>query len=322
MKRGVGIGCMWYGIGNTALSNPSAMRIALAHDGRLTLYNGAVDIGQGSTTILAQICADALGVGVDRASPRSSAIRIGPRTRARPPPRARPSSRARRPSRAGASLACRDPARGQCRRIGASIELAGARVLVRDGGRRAEIDLGRLKADAAGVVLEGRGCFDPPTTALDARGQGAPYATYAFGAQIAVVDVDTDLGTVTPRRIFAAHDVGRAINPTQVEGQIEGGIAQGIGLALMEEYLPGRTENLHDYLIPTVGDVPEIEVIIVEDPEPLGPFGAKGVGEPGLVPTAPAILGAIRHATGVRVTKVPALPHRLREALRAREAGR
>ena len=136
-----------------------------------------------------------------------------------------------------------------------------------------------------------------------------------------MVDVDTQLGTVTPVRIHAAHDVGRAINPTQVEGQIEGGIAQGIGLALMEEYLPGRTENLHDYLIPTIGDVPEIEVLIVEDPEPLGPFGAKGVGEPGLVATAPAILGAIRHATGVRVTKVPALPHRLRAALRAQEAG-
>ena len=193
--------------------------------------------------------------------------------------------------------------------------------MVRDGGRRVEIDLGRLKADERGVVLEGTGTFDPPTTALDAKGQGAPYATYAFGAQIAVVDVDTQLGTVTPIRIHAAHDVGRAINPTQVEGQIEGGIAQGIGLALMEEYLPGRTENLHDYLIPTIGDVPEIEVLIVEDPEPLGPFGAKGVGEPGLVATAPAILGAIRHATGVRVTKVPALPHRLRAALRAQEAG-
>ena len=198
----------------------------------------------------------------------------------------------------------------------ATIELAGARVVVRDGDRRVELDLARLKADAAGVVLEGVGRFDPPTTTLDAKGQGAPYATYAFGAQVAMVDVDTELGTVTPVRIHAAHDVGRAINPTQVEGQIEGGIAQGIGLALMEEYLPGKTENLHDYLIPTIGDVPEIEVIIVEDPEPLGPFGAKGVGEPGLVPTAPAILGAIRHATGVRVTRIPALPHRLRRALR------
>ena len=87
----------------------------------------------------------------------------------------------------------------------------------------------------------------------------------------------------------------------------------------MEEYLPGRTENLHDYLIPTIGDMPQIETILIEDPEPLGPFGAKGVGEPGLIPTAPAILGAIRHATGVRITEVPALPHRLRAAILARQ---
>ena len=130
------------------------------------------------------------------------------------------------------------------------------------------------------------------------------------------VEVDLELGTVKVLRIVAAHDVGKAINPTLVEGQIEGGIAQGLGLALMEEYLPGRTENLHDYLIPTIGDVPEIECILIEDREPLGPFGAKGVGEPGLVPTAPAILGAVHHATGVRATRVPLLPHRLREAIR------
>jgi CO/xanthine dehydrogenase Mo-binding subunit len=117
--------------------------------------------------------------------------------------------------------------------------------------------------------------------------------------------------------MVAAHDVGKAINPTLVEGQIEGGIAQGLGLALMEEYLPGRTENLHDYLIPTIGDVPQIECILIEDREPLGPSGAKGIGEPALVPTAPAILGAVHQATGVRVMRVPLLPHRLREAILA-----
>ena len=153
---------------------------------------------------------------------------------------------------------------------------------------------------------------------LDENGQGEPYASYAFAAQMAVVEVDPVLGTVKVLRIVAAHDVGRAVNPTLVEGQIHGGIAQGLGLALMEEYLPGRTENLHDYLIPTVGDVPPIEVLLVEQPDPLGPFGAKGVGEPGLVPTAPAILGAIRQATGVRVERVPVLPHRLRAAILAR----
>jgi CO/xanthine dehydrogenase Mo-binding subunit len=83
--------------------------------------------------------------------------------------------------------------------------------------------------------------------------------------------------------------------------------------------VPGRSDNLHDYLIPTIGDIPEIEVLVVEEEEPLGPYGAKGVGEPGLIPTAPAIFGAIRHATGVRLTQAPALPHRLRAAILAKE---
>ena len=166
-----------------------------------------------------------------------------------------------------------------------------------------------------GIVLEAVGTFDPPTTPLDAKGQGIPYATYGFAAQIASVDVDLGLGTVKVRKIVAAHDVGRTINPTLVEGQIHGGIAQGLGLALMEEFIPGRTENLHDYLIPTFGDMPEIDIILIEDREPLGPYGAKGIGEPALIPTAPAILGAIRHATGVTIRKVPALPHRVHAAL-------
>ena len=148
--------------------------------------------------------------------------------------------------------------------------------------------------------------------------RASPYATYGFAAQLAALAVDTELGTVRLDRIVAAHDVGRAINPMLVEGQIEGGIAQGIGLALLEEYLPGRTENLHDYLIPTIGDVPAIECILIEDPEPLGPYGAKGIGEPALVPTAPAIFSAIRDATGAEITRVPALPHRVLEALRRR----
>ena len=123
-------------------------------------------------------------------------------------------------------------------------------------------------------------------------------------------------------QVAVADDIGRVLNPQGAEGQIEGGIAQGLGLALMEEYLPGRTENLHDYLIPTVGDMPEMESILIEDREPLGPSGAKGIGEPALVPTAPAILGAIDNATGVRMRRVPVLPHRLREAILAKGKGR
>ena len=171
-----------------------------------------------------------------------------------------------------------------------------------------------------GVVLEGIGTWDPPTTPLDADGQGVPYATYGFAAQMAEVEVDTALGTTKVVAIVAAHDVGRAINPTLVEGQIHGGIAQGLGMALMEEFIPGRTENLHDYLIPTAGDMPPIKTYLIEDADPNGPFGAKGVGEPALIATAPAILSAIRHATGAEITHLPALPHVVRAALQARES--
>jgi aldehyde oxidoreductase len=203
----------------------------------------------------------------------------------------------------------------------AVIEIGRGRVILAEpDGRTAVIELGELpettgRDAATPCVLLGRGTFDPRTTPLDADGQGDPYQTYAFGAQVALVEVDPELGTTRVLRIVAAHDVGRAINPTQVEGQVHGGIAQGLGLALMEAYVPGRTENLHDYLIPTVGDVPQIEVILVEDAEPAGPYGAKGVGEPALVPTAPAILGAIEDAVGVRITTLPATPDRLLAAL-------
>src|SRR6185369_17971624 len=135
--------------------------------------------------------------------------------------------------------------------------------------------------------------------------------------QIAEVEVDLELGTVSVLSMHAAHDVGLAINPTQVEGQIEGGIAQGIGMALMEEYHAGRTDNLHDYLIPTAGDVPPIEIHLIEDAEALGPYGAKGVGEPALIATAPAILSAIHHAAGIRLRRIPATPDRVRAALKA-----
>ena len=101
-----------------------------------------------------------------------------------------------------------------------------------------------------------------------------------------------------------------------VEGQIEGGAAQGLGLALMEEFIPHRSENLHDYLIPTIGDMPPVECILIEDPSSEGPFGAKGIGEQALIPTAPAIFNAIHHATGVRLTRAPATPDRVRAAIR------
>ncbi|MEC9152054.1 MAG: molybdopterin cofactor-binding domain-containing protein [Pseudomonadota bacterium] len=316
--RGVGIGCMWYGCGNTSMSNPSAIRVSLSRKGRLDLFNGAVDIGQGSYTVILQICADALGL-----PPEAFAQVLGD-TDLTPDAGKTSASRQTFVTGKAAYLAGRD-LRAQILRLvnagdGAEIRLEGARLSVRDGDRCTELLLETLPvSDKTGTVLSGEGHFDPPTEPLDENGQGKPYATYGFAAQIADLEVDKDLGTVQLRRIVAAHDVGRAINPSLVEGQIYGGIAQGIGLALMEQYIPAYTENLHDYLIPTVGDVPEIEIILVEDPEPLGPYGAKGIGEPALIPTAPAIFSAIRHATGIKVTQAPLLPHRLFEALQTRD---
>ncbi|MBX3499647.1 MAG: molybdopterin-dependent oxidoreductase [Alphaproteobacteria bacterium] len=313
-RRGVGIGCMWYGIGNTSMSNPSIMRIGIGRDGGVTLYSGALDIGQGSNTIMTQIAADALGLPFAR-------IRLVTGDTDRTADAGKTSaSRQTFVSGRAAELAGRD-LRARILRManaGADAELSirDATLLVHEGESTRAIDLRGLAPDADGDVMIGEGTFDPPTSPLDADGQGVPYASYAFAAQIALVEVDVELGTTKVLRMAAAHDVGRAINPLQVEGQIHGGIAQGLGLALMEEYIPGRTENLHDYLIPTVGDMPRIEVMLIEDPDPLGPSGAKGVGEPGLVPTAPAILGAIHDATGVRMRQVPVLPHRLRAALR------
>ena len=306
-RRGVGVGCMWYGIGNTSMSNPSRMRVGLSPAGALTLYNGAVDIGQGSNTIMVQIAADAVGL------PASQFALVAGDTDLTTDAGKTSASRQTFVSGKAAEKAGHD-LRQQILRLAnagpeACLSLEGAKLVVRDGAEVRTLDL------ATAGPLMGEGVFDPPTTPLDADGQGVPYATYAFAAQMAEVEVDIELGTVKVLRIVAAHDVGKAINPTLVEGQIQGGVAQGLGLALMEEYLPGRTENLHDYLIPTVGDVPAIECILIEDREPLGPSGAKGVGEPGLVPTAPAILGAVHHATGVRARRVPLLPHRLREAI-------
>ena len=316
-RRGVGIACMWYGCGNTSMSNPSSMRVTLSRDGRVVFYNGAQDIGQGSSTVMLQIMAEALGLPIERidmvVSDTDLTEDAGKSSASR-----QTFVSGRAAQRAGADLRAKILALANAG-PDAGLRLDGeALCITGEGGVEHTVALARLPVvEGENVVLEGRGVFDPPTSPLDENGQGVPYATYGFAAQIASVEVDLELGTVALRRIVAAHDVGAAVNPTLVEGQIEGGIAQGIGLALMEEYVPGRTENLHDYLLPSIGDVPGIECLFVEDPEPLGPYGAKGIGEPALIPTAPAILNAVHHATGVRLRRLPILLHRVRAALEA-----
>jgi len=166
-------------------------------------------------------------------------------------------------------------------------------------------------------MFEGGG-FDPKRSAVTGNGIGK-LGTFVFGEQAAEVEVDDVTGQIAVRRIWAAHYVGRAINPTAVEGQIAGGIVQGLGYALYEDLRfdgPNPANpTLMDYKVPGALDIPEITPIIVEHPEPSGPFGAKGIGEPPLVPVAPAIANAVADARGIRMRALPMTPERVLAAL-------
>jgi aldehyde oxidoreductase len=313
IRRGVGVAAMWYGCGNTSLPNPSTIRLGLKADGRLALHQGAVDIGQGSNTVIPQICAQALG------APIHAFDLIGADTDLTPDCGKTSASRQTFVTGKAAELAGRDLRRQILRHAnageGASIEFGTPVLRIVDGESRRQLHLNDFPPDDRGYVIATEMTFDPPTSPLDQDGQGSPYAVYGFGAHLAELEVDTEIGTVKLIKITAAHDVGRAINPTLIEGQIEGGIAQGIGLALMEAFHPGQSENLHDYLIPTIGDVPPIESILIEDASSVGPFGAKGIGEQALIPTAPAILNAIADAIGARIYSIPATPEKILSAV-------
>jgi aldehyde oxidoreductase len=313
LRKGVGLGTCWYGCGNTSLPNPSTMKIGVTGDGQIVLHQGAVDIGQGSSTVMVQIAADALGVPVDAISLRSADTAITPD--------AGKTSASRQTFVSGnATKLSGEALRAMILRHAnvtgkAVIRIDAATLIISDGDSQRRIDLAALPSDAEGYVFRAEETYDPPTSPLDENGQGSPYAVFGYGAQMMELTVDTRLGTIRLDHLSAAHDVGKAINPLLVEGQIEGGVAQGIGMALMEDFKPGRTENLHDYLIPSIGDMPQVTSIIVEVPDLHGPYGAKGLGEHVLIPTAPAILNAIRDATGACVRHLPATPDKVMAAL-------
>ena len=316
VKRGVGVAAGWYGCGNTSLPNPSTIKSGIRADGTVVLHQGAMDIGQGANTVITQIFATALGIAADRVD------RVGADTDVTPDAGKTSASRQTFVSGNAARLSGTALRAAILSRLNvaedARLTFADGEIRVTDGAGTQVLDLRALTPDAEGYVLRASETYDPPTKPLDSNGQGHPYAQFGYAAHLAVVEVDTRLGTVAPIRFVAAHDVGQAINPMLVEGQVHGGIAQGLGMALMEEYIPGRTENLHDYLMPTIGDVPPIETILIEDADAHGPYGAKGLGEHVLIPTAPALLNAIRHATGVRLHRVPATPSVVHAALAER----
>jgi CO/xanthine dehydrogenase Mo-binding subunit len=152
----------------------------------------------------------------------------------------------------------------------------------------------------------------PPTEEPDQNGQGNLHADFAIAAHRAVVDVDPELGLVRVVQVDTAQDIGLALNPQSVRGQIEGGIMQGVGLAVMEELILDRGVILNasftDYLLPTFLDAPDVEIELIEEPSPWGPFGAKGIGEPPTISSTPAVVAAIRNATGLELHRLPIRP--------------
>ena len=319
-EGGVGLASGWYGCGNTSLPNPSTIKVGVSKRGDICLHQGAVDIGQGSNTVISQIFAESFGVPVESISLVSADTAITPD--------AGKTSASRQTFVSGnaarlSGLKLRDiiSTHANCKEC-QSIEIQGSVITLNQGLKdEANLDLASLPSNEEGYVFMAEESYDPPTKPLDENGQGVPYALYGYAAQMVTLDVDTLLGTVKLQKFTAAHDVGRAINPQLVEGQIHRGVAQGIGLALMEEFIPGRTDNLHDYLIPTIGDVPPIDTIIVEIEDPHGPYGAKGLGEHVLIPTAPAILNAISHACGARIRDLPATPDKVLAAIHTNDEG-
>ena len=315
MKKGIGIGSMWYGIGNTGIANPSTARMEIDPNGEVRLFTGAADIGQGSDTVLLQIASESLGIPLKeiRLIRADTALTTD----------AGATSASRQTYISGNAIldAIKYLKQEAIKEAGLLLSMDEKDLFYEEGKVKARTCLTtslpvREVAKRRGKVIKGEGSFDPETTRLDPRtGQGSPYATYAFATHLAEVEVDTETGKVKVKRVVASHDVGRAIHPKNVIGQITGGVAMGMGFALMEEYVPEGTTSFVNYLIPTSKDIPEVIPILVEENEPSGPFGAKGVGEPALIPCAPAILNAIADAIGERIYQLPANLERVLEAV-------
>jgi CO/xanthine dehydrogenase Mo-binding subunit len=315
----------WYGIARTATVDRAAAWAEIDDGGSAKVVTGVTEIGEGILTVLAQIAAHEMGVKPEH-------VVIGDNDTARAP----------EASHAGASrqtymignavaLASRE-ARGRLVQAMAdvwdvdveTVRTGNGEVWAENSNHRVSMGEAVSTAKNRGVVPVGSATFGTDTTGLAPDdGAGRPWQAYVFGCQVAEVEVDTVTGEVQVLGIWAAHDVGRAVNPQGVEGQIEGGVVQALGQGLMEDYKldQGRTSTagFAKYILPTSLDVPRINSTIIEDPDPIGPLGVKGIGEPAMIPTIPAITNAIYDAVGVRITALPATPEKVLMAIRAKE---
>jgi len=328
-RRGWGLSVICFGLGyGDGFPDASRARVRFNEAGRVEVYTGGVEYGQGLLNMAGQIAAEELGM------PMAQVEVIWADTG--------------RTYESGSSSATRQTYfTGNAVRIAASelreevLDIAGRLLKVhpheldiRDGRIIGRFDaaLGASLADVLaagrqrGYRLEASGIFKPRTVCEDYETGQSPrsFITYLFASHIAQVLVDIETGEVRVERYIACHDVGKAINPQSVAGQMAGGAAQGIGMALMEEVVNVdgvmKNPNFTDYILPTFRDIPQVECVILENDDPGGPFGARGVGEPPLIAATPAVLSAIGDAIGVIPHTTPCTPQRVWELLHPEEA--
>ena len=326
IRRGRGLAAMFYPIAPTGVS---ACFVKVNADGSAVLYLGTTDIGQGSTTVLPQIASETLGISMDQISIVSGDSKLAPYDRG--------------PVGSRTTYATGNAVMMACNEAKETLFLAASHILnVNLGGLRSRnnriyiegfeeesisvAQAAKYAFEKLGTAILGRGSFNPYIRPISKEtGHGKQYATHVYAAQVAIVDVDDETGAFSVRKIYAVHDCGRAINPALVHGQIHGGTGMGIGFARYEEMVlqEGKVRNnqFTDYILPTAKDVPPIVSEYIERSEPTGPYGAKGVGEPAILPTAPAIVNAIFDAVGVWVLDLPVTPEKVYLALRKKESG-
>ncbi len=327
-KRGVGYAGMFHVGGGARIyrSDGCGAIVKLDDFGKVTLITGASEIGQGSETVLAMIVAETLGVPLERVDV------INSDTSVRPWDVGTHASRTTFVAGNAARLAAEkvrtqllDMAAAQFDEPAAALGVKGGWVFFRRDPQR------RLQYEAVaraghfrdgGRVLVAEAFYDPPTTMLDKDFQGNVSAAYTSAFQAVLVDVDPESGRVVVRKVVSAHDVGRALNPAAAEGQVHGGVHMGLGYALSEKLVIEQgqvlTQTFMDYAMFKADDMPEIVVRLIESIDAEGPFGAKGLGESGVIPVAAAVRNAIKDAIGVRFNELPITPERVRAAVGAR----
>jgi len=327
--RGVGMASLIHVGGGARVYKSDGCGTIIKMDdfGKVDVFTGASDIGQGSDTVIAQIVAEVLGIPIEDVNVINNDTEVCPWDVGVHASRT--------------TFVAGNAALGAANRIRQQILDAASKILEEEPSNldikdsiifstknpEKSIPLGkalrRIHYTTGGKMLMAEYFYDPANENFDREFKGNLSVSYAYGAHGVEVEVDKETGKVKILNYIAAHDVGKAINPLLLEGQIYGGGLQGIGYALGEKmvYRNGRlmNGNFLDYKIPTVKDVPPIQPVIVETEEKEGPFGAKGIGEPGLVPTAPAIANAIYDAIGVRIKDLPITPEKVLAAIKAKE---